>query len=240
MFLHKGLKWYDEENPINEYTCLRNIGNATKESTITFEFGKSDVHYEDLKFLPFQVHIHYTRIDGAKCIRVMSKKQEITENRQVAEENLNVGVIGLHSVQQTAKIAEEGNYTKARLKTFSNQKLVKRALKKKKQVTDDDNRQYVSWMNEAEKLDKIIKKTKEKEEEDGLDYFSDEDDDKGYTETINNNNDDEMEEEKIEEKKQKYEKKSLRTKERRNLRTRDDDFSNVMYQQQKTFGSKFK
>jgi len=132
MLLHMGLKWYNEENPINDYSCLRNVGNANKESSITFEFGMSDKDFGELKLLPFQVQIHYTRLDGAKCIRVMSKKQEITEEREVAEENLNVGVIGMHAMQQTAKIAEEGDYTKARLKNITQQKLVKRALKKKK------------------------------------------------------------------------------------------------------------
>jgi len=158
MFIHLGLKWFNEENPINNYSCLRNVGIANKESSITFEFGMSDVDIGDLKSLPFQVQIHYTRLDGAKCIRVMSKKQEVTEVREVAEENLNVGVIGLHSMQQTAKNIEEGDYTKARLKTITHQKLVKRALKSKKNKTKEDDDEYVSWMVEAEKMDTMIRK----------------------------------------------------------------------------------
>jgi len=42
-------------------------------------------------------------------VRVMTKSVKVTRKRVVAEKNLNVAVIGLHSQQQTAKLAREGN-----------------------------------------------------------------------------------------------------------------------------------
>jgi len=178
MMVHKGLKLYNEENPINDHSCLRNIGNVNKESNITFEFGKSDLEVNNINQLPFQVQINYVRLDGAKCIRIISRTQQVTTDENVAEENINITVIGLHSVQQTSKLAEDGDYTKARLKTRVNRNLVKRALKKKQQVTEDEERQYNNWIGKAEKIDKVIRKAKNKEQEDdmGIDSGSDDDD----------------------------------------------------------------
>jgi len=191
---------------------------------LSMENQKKDIG--DISTLPFQLQIHFTRLDGAKCIRVISKTQEVTDVREVAEENMNIGVIGLHSVQQTAKIAEDGDYTKARLKTITHQKLVKRAFKNKKNKTSEEEKQYQNWMTEAEKMDKVIKKAQRQNNEG---YNSDEDDDvevKSMTTDV-----DKM--------KEKYDHKSNRQKQRKQFRTKDDQFSNVMYQNQNPFTSKF-
>jgi len=179
MMLHKGLKLYNEENPINDHSCLRNIGNVNKESNITFEYGKSDLEDNNINQLPFQVQINYNRLDGAKCMRIISRTQQVTTDEKVAEENINITVIGLHSVQQTSKLAEDGDYTKARLKTRVNRNLVKRAMKQKQQVTEDEERQYNNWIDKAEKIDKVIRNAKNKEQDDdmGVESCSDDDDD---------------------------------------------------------------
>jgi len=39
-----------------------------------------------MKDLPFQLQIIYTKLDGMKCMRVISKKQPITFDRSEAEE----------------------------------------------------------------------------------------------------------------------------------------------------------
>jgi len=90
--------------------------------------------------LPFQVQIYFTKLDGSKCIRVISRHQDITTERSEAENNINIGVVGLHSVRETAKLAEEGNYSKARMKTMTHQNMVKRAIKNKKEVTDREKK----------------------------------------------------------------------------------------------------
>jgi len=118
MFLHKGLKWHSEENPINDVSCLRTVGNANKETNVTLEYGKSELDIQGVSKLPFQVQIYFTKLDGSKCIRVISRHQDITTERSEAENNINIGVVGLHSVRETAKLAEEGNYSKARKETL--------------------------------------------------------------------------------------------------------------------------
>jgi len=119
MFLHRALKFRHQEN-VKDSTCTREIGNASKETTITFEYKvkspKEVTKLTDRNALPFQVQVHFTRLDGAKCVRVISAEKKITQDRSVAEENVNVAVVGIHAHQNAAKLAALGNYTKAQSK----------------------------------------------------------------------------------------------------------------------------
>lgn len=98
--------------------AIRDIGNATNESDTTFQFwlrSKKEIpsQFSSLPNVPFQVQIKYTKMDGMKCLRVVTVMRNITKDRQIAEKNLNVSVIGLNSVQQAAKMALQGNYEQA-------------------------------------------------------------------------------------------------------------------------------
>ncbi len=73
---------------------VRDIGNVTRESNLTFEYGiRSNFKKEEfnqLKALPFQLQIRYTRLDGMKCMRTISKSQPVTFDRKVAEDRANI------------------------------------------------------------------------------------------------------------------------------------------------------
>lgn len=58
-----------------------------------------------LKHLPFQIQITYTRLDGAKCMRVLSRVEQVTTQREEAEKNMNVNVIGMFAQQTAANLA---------------------------------------------------------------------------------------------------------------------------------------
>jgi hypothetical protein len=57
------------------------------------------------------VQIRYTKLDGMKCIRIISREQKATRDREQAELAANVDVLGLNAVQKSAKIAQKGEYT---------------------------------------------------------------------------------------------------------------------------------
>lgn len=44
---------------------------------------------QGIKSIPFQIQISYTKMDGTKCLRVISKAEMITKDRQAAEQNIN-------------------------------------------------------------------------------------------------------------------------------------------------------
>lgn len=80
----------------------REVGNATGETDLCFEFGgkvKKELHS-----VPIQLQIKYTRLDGMKCLRVVTIPRKVTTDRTTAEKNVNVSVVGINSIQQAAKM----------------------------------------------------------------------------------------------------------------------------------------
>jgi hypothetical protein len=57
-------------------------------------------------------------------MRCISKTQPITFDRSVAEENVNLEVLGVNAIQQTAKLASKGDYMKARAYNVANKQLL--------------------------------------------------------------------------------------------------------------------
>lgn len=175
MVLHAGLKFHD--GAMSEK--VHNVGNATKESNLSFEFEMASKEVIDKLIaqkkdqVPFQVQISYVRkATGAKLIRVMTQAQPLTQNRDVAEENANVQVLGMHSVQESARLAQEGNYSKARMRGLAYQKLGSAAMSKKKDVSASEKKTYTAWVDQAAELDDAIVVQKKKEVSRGKRYDS--------------------------------------------------------------------
>jgi len=130
---------------------LANAKYLQKESTITFEFElkskEATKALEGLTELPFQVVLSFTKLNGAKCVRVMAQNQKLTNDREAAEDNVNVSVLARFSTQETAKLAQDGNYTKARMRSLANQRLAQKAMSKKSDSKSEAT--YTVWQQEA-------------------------------------------------------------------------------------------
>lgn len=95
--LHKGLQFRNElqANLSDDKTILgKRLGNVTADTVFTFEYGMKPIsellNMEDLDMtkithFPFQSQIEYTALDGSKCLRVISKKLEVTGERDEVE-----------------------------------------------------------------------------------------------------------------------------------------------------------
>jgi len=223
MFLNKALTFRHEKST-EDVKAFREIGNVTQESIITFEYYP--INKEELKNVKdvcFQVQIKFTKLDGSKCVRIMSKRQEITHDRGEAEKHVNVNVVGLHSQVQAAQKAAEGKYSAARIIQKRNMRMVRRALAND-DATEGQHRQYELWNHEAVRFNDAIKKGKIKEQEKGINYDSGEDE----------GSDSDREQTVVEE-----EKKMKKNQERKQRRGDDDDISNQVYQAQNPFYSAF-
>jgi len=223
MFLNKALTFRHEKST-EDVKAFREIGNVTQESIITFEYYP--INKEELKNVKdvcFQVQIKFTKLDGSKCVRIMSKRQEITHDRLEAEKHVNVNVVGLHSQVQAAQKAAEGKYSAARIIQKRNMRMVRRALAND-DATEGQHRQYELWNHEAVRFNDAIKKGKIKEQEKGINYDSAEDE----------GSDSDREQTVVEE-----EKKMKKNQERKQRRGDDDDISNQVYQAQNPFYSAF-
>jgi len=229
MFLNKALTFRHEKNVIdNGFKAVREVGNVTAESTITFEYFPQDKQVlKEAKELCFQIQINFTKLDGSRCVRIMSKRIEVTHNRDEAEKNVNVNVVGLHCQFQAAQKAAEGKYTAARMIQKRNMRMVRRGMATE-DVKEEQKAQYELWNQEAVRLNAAIKKTKLKEKAKGINYYSGEEEGS------------DSEEEKVTIQTEQVQKKNQKQQERKARRgEEDDDFSNQIYQAKNPLYSAF-
>ena len=69
--------------------------------------------------LPFQMQIRYTKPNGSKCLRVVTKTKPVTTDRSQAERNARIGLLATHCQQHTAYMAQRGDYEGARVKSYA-------------------------------------------------------------------------------------------------------------------------
>lgn len=89
----------------------REVGSALEDTEVSIEYG---VNPTAKARLPVQAQVLYTRLDGSRCLRVISTLQEITLNLDDAEQNADLEVLSSHSSKVASKMASEGDYERAR------------------------------------------------------------------------------------------------------------------------------
>eukprot|EP00752_Nemacystus_decipiens_P010437 g9299.t1 len=67
------------------------------------------------RFLPFQVQIHYTRLDGKKRLRVLTNVRAVTNNKAEAEKFISMETVAGHAASQAGDMAGKGAYQSARV-----------------------------------------------------------------------------------------------------------------------------
>eukprot|EP01123_Difflugia_compressa_P010696 TRINITY_DN398_c0_g1_i1.p1 TRINITY_DN398_c0_g1~~TRINITY_DN398_c0_g1_i1.p1 ORF type:complete len:679 (-),score=166.31 TRINITY_DN398_c0_g1_i1:70-1827(-) len=235
MFLNKGFTFRHEKNAQNS-KATRVVGNCTKESSITFEYYPAQKEIvNQLKQVHFQVQISFTKLDGTRCMRIISKTSEVTREREVAEKHVNVSVVGLHAQVQTAQLATEGQYTKARMYQKANMRMVRRGIASE-EATESQIKHYSLWNKEATRLNSALKATKIDERQKGITYDSAEEDGSASEEEVGEKEKERRRDTERKEKDQeqlkmlKNEKKQKIQQERQRNRYDNDNMSNVLYQ----------
>ena len=125
VLIHKGLEFRNEEEEnLNAFknVLTKEFGSVTSESTMTFEYKIKEIEelekskefdISKLEELPFQTQIEFTKLDGLKCIRVITKVQQVSHDRKEVEEEADAGILGVNCVQQAARLARRGSFRKA-------------------------------------------------------------------------------------------------------------------------------
>jgi len=123
--LHKGLQFRNElpQDLSEDKTMLaRRFGNATAETIFTFEYGMkpisqlldlTDLDMTKITHFPFQTQIQYTALDGSKCLRVITKKMEVSGEREELNRNVNAGMMMGHNVACGTRMARGGDVRQA-------------------------------------------------------------------------------------------------------------------------------
>eukprot|EP01126_Amoeba_proteus_P021701 TRINITY_DN2209_c0_g1_i2.p1 TRINITY_DN2209_c0_g1~~TRINITY_DN2209_c0_g1_i2.p1 ORF type:complete len:574 (-),score=157.19 TRINITY_DN2209_c0_g1_i2:286-2007(-) len=187
MILHKGLKFRHErvaDSNLELQKVQKQVGNCTNNTILTFEYRKKNgFDLSNFTSLPFQIQIKYTKPEtGTKYLRILSKTEKITQDRQEAERSINVAVVGLHTQRQASRMASAGAYTKARMKMKSNMRMVKKSLTD--QESESQKKQLELWSFEAKRVNEVIKSKKVHERERGYLYASASDDDSDSAEAL--------------------------------------------------------
>lgn len=118
--LHPELEVDDDDFPKGTSHVVKEVGNATRDTEVTFFFRRKNRSKElDIDSLPFQVRVAYTLKDGRKMMRVISKSMNVTKDRALMEKEMNVAVVGLATAQKTADLASKGKLSQARDKLTS-------------------------------------------------------------------------------------------------------------------------
>lgn len=170
LLLHKGLFIRSEES--QQSFEIKDVGNVTAETTITFEYGvrKNANEFKELKELPFQVQILFTRLDGMTCMRVISRLQPITESKEQAEEEADVAVLGQNAAQQCAQLASKGDYTQARMYNLSQKTVLKKVAK-----SDAQRKEVEKWERKGRHLETVLSTAQKQEVMEGVHFEDDED-----------------------------------------------------------------
>lgn len=97
--LHRGLQFQGEfeEEGENRNWVVKDLGNVTADTEVTFQYAfrpKTEYDLTGLAEIPFQVQLSYRRPDGMHCLRVATATVRVTADRQEAERNADVSVIG--------------------------------------------------------------------------------------------------------------------------------------------------
>ncbi|KAK7494561.1 hypothetical protein BaRGS_00014214 [Batillaria attramentaria] len=100
--------------------------DAVPEAATSSAGGEGD---EDIipSELPFQLQITYADTDGTKALRVITQKKPVTRDRQLAEENADLTILGVHTTRLASELALRGEYTQSRGVALMNQRLAWRS-----------------------------------------------------------------------------------------------------------------
>lgn len=100
----------------------KHLGNVTKETMFTFEYGMKsleellalkEIDMTKLTHLPFQTVVEYTALDGSKCLRVITKKLEITGERDEVEQSANRDLLQQNAISKGTQFARAGDIQQA-------------------------------------------------------------------------------------------------------------------------------
>eukprot|EP01130_Rhizamoeba_saxonica_P007606 TRINITY_DN3074_c0_g1_i1.p1 TRINITY_DN3074_c0_g1~~TRINITY_DN3074_c0_g1_i1.p1 ORF type:complete len:918 (-),score=249.55 TRINITY_DN3074_c0_g1_i1:85-2631(-) len=132
------------------------IGNVTGTTDLSLRYGltkKGKKKPIAEKSIPFQYQIVYRKLDGTKCIRVISHKKRCTESRSRTEGHTDVATVAVSAVQCISNIAlEKEDYALCRDILFGYQRLLDRVAE-----TDEQQEEYDIFIDKSQGIDACLK-----------------------------------------------------------------------------------
>lgn len=134
----------------------KEIGNCTSDTDLTFAFKIRDPQMTPIetlpRMIPIQTQLTFSRSDGAKIVRVITKSYPVLGDRDKIERDLNAAIVAMRGVQHAATLAQCGNFQEARTTLISTQRLLQNGMTSLK-----SQREYINFIVQAEKLDGFMR-----------------------------------------------------------------------------------
>jgi len=179
LLIHKTLVCRPQDVP--EAGLVRDLISADEESDVTYSFDFGPAAHHELKEyfftkkfddnrpaqpayvngLPFQLQITYTTNTGDKMLKVINTVKPVTDDRLKAEAQTDTTVCALQALHESARFAQNGEYLDARANLLSTQRLLQRCMHNAQSVKNQ--RDYMSFIVQAEKLDQFMREAKAQE-----------------------------------------------------------------------------
>ena len=162
-FLHPSL-CFEGEADTGSCVLLKSVGNATRSSDISFKYKLKETRTDlTLKQVPFQVQVMYHLKDGSKCLRVISKFQELSSDTPGEDGSVNIAILALGAIQMAAALAEEGRDGEALEHLQKTEALMRRSA-----VTMRQKEEHYIFLQEVKQLEPELKKKKGKRGDAGV------------------------------------------------------------------------
>lgn len=152
---------------------LKNIGNVATTTGVSYNYDITADFRARLKArflvdgqaaqaedtIAVQVQITYTKPSGEVCLRVLSQTIPLEFERSKTEDTMNSTVVSLAAIHFSASLAQNGLYEEARIHLVSTQRLLQRGMK-----SEAHQRDYMSFVIQAEKLDQFMREAQSNQE----------------------------------------------------------------------------
>jgi len=117
--LHKGLSFRNEkkENLSEDGSLLiKSLGNITANEEVTVEYHTKskkklkilEIDFSKISSLPFQAQITYFTLSGAKCLYLITKRQDVTFEKEEAKKEADYTIVASNAIKQSSNLAREG------------------------------------------------------------------------------------------------------------------------------------
>ena len=162
----------------DNHTVMREIGNVLRDSDWCIEFKPTTAFVDQTRqkmdqeaeaaaaaaatstasattsviMIPFQAELRYSNPNGDTLLRIITLQRAATVDRTEAEANVLSHVTAVSTIQQAARLAQQGNYQQARILLVSTQRMLQRTMRNRAHQED-----YMSFIVQGEKLDQFMR-----------------------------------------------------------------------------------
>ena len=74
---------------------------------------------DKIEEIPFQSKIEYTSKLGDKCIRVITKMQKVSSDKEEIAKDAKYEILSVNAIQKSSQLAKEGNYRGAQVNAYA-------------------------------------------------------------------------------------------------------------------------